>query len=211
MVNLFFELDLLRHALQDKGVDNVTVNNVIVKAKDEINALIEEHGQRALENAVEIGAEKKSAEFINQLRFDTLHFEVDTETRKLDFSEPPRPMLPHLLRNAKMNKDGSGFYKVIPVGKPHDAPKFSTSIVDAQRKIIAARVEEAHARRKAIAPVESKIGFRTASSKQDAAHQWVSPAKDKNFTEDIRAINTQLRDTLEIEIRRVIQSYLEMF
>jgi hypothetical protein len=211
VVNVFFELDRLRSALLARGVDDRTINNIVAKARKEIDALFQYHGESAIDLAVQLGVEKRSPEFINELRLDALNFEVDTDSGRLDFSEPPKPMLPHLLKNAKPMKDGSGVYKVIPVGKPGDRPRVSTSIIDAQKKIMTDRAEQAKIRQRAIAPTGSKLEWKTATSKQDPQVQWVQPAKDKDFTSDVKAINIELTETLDKGIRDIINGYLEMF
>lgn len=210
MINVFFELDRLRNHLATRGVDEATIDLVISKARDEIDTVVAMRGQEAIDEAVEIGAQKESADFINDLRLDTLNFEVKTHSGQLNFDEPPRPMLPYLLKNAKPMKDGSGVYKVIPVGKPGIKPSFAKNIFDEQRRISAERIEQARARARAIAPQGSQI-FRTATSKQDPTKQWVQPAKEKDFTEDVATINQNLRDSLDDTIRDIINSYLDMF
>lgn len=210
MVNVFFELDRLRAHLVSKGVDEATVNSVVSKAGNEISTLVKIRGEEAIDEAVQIGAEKESADFINELRLDAINFQVKTESGQLDFSEPPRPMLPFLLKNAKPIKDGSGVYKLIPVGKSGNKPSFSKNIIDAQRRISAERSERAKAQAKAMAPIGSQI-FRTATSKQDPTEKWVQPAKEKNFTADVAAINQNLQSSLDDSIRDIINNYMELF
>lgn len=211
MLNIFFELDRLRDELNFRGVDSLTVNNVVAKARREIEDLIREKGQAAIEEAVAIGVEKRSPEFINELHLDGLTFEVETDSGRLDFSEPPRPMLPYLLKNATPTKKGDGVYKIIPVGKPGDRAKVSTFITDYQKRIVAERIERAKERQRAIAPEGSKFGFRTASSKQDPMTQWVQKAKDKDFTAEMEEINQNLSEELDGLIRDIIESYIDMF
>lgn len=210
MVNVFFELYRLRAYLISKDIDSDTIERIISKANSEITTLVEQRGNQALEKAVQIGAQKESAEFINELRLDTINFEVSTESGSLDFSTPPRPMLPFLLNNAKPIKDGSGVYKVIPVGGPSTKPPFSINIIDAQRKISAERIEVAKAQARTIAPSGSKI-FRTATSKQDATKQWVQPAKEKDFTADMKEVNQELQASLDDSIYEIINNYMELY
>lgn len=210
MINVFFELDRLRSHLSIRGVDSDTIEQVVSRARGEIETVAASRGQEAIDEAVEIGAQKESADFINQLRLDTFNFEVKTESGQLNFDEPPRPMLPFLLKNAKPIKDGSGVYKIVPVGKPGNKPSFAKNIVDEQRRISAERIEAAKARARAIAPPGSQI-FRTATSKQDPTTQWVQPAKEKDFTEDMANINLNLRNSLDDTIRDIINNYLDMF
>lgn len=210
MINTFFELDRLRAHLISKGVDVATVDQVISRASGEINAVATMCGEEAIDEAVSIGAQKESADFINELRLDTTNFEVRTESGQLQFDEPPRPMLPYLLKNAKPIKDGSGVYKVIPVGKSGNKPSFAKNIVDEQRRVSAERIEAAKTRARAMAPKGSQI-FRTATSKQDPTTKWVQPAKEKNFTEEVASINQNLRNSLDDAIHDIISNYMEMF
>jgi hypothetical protein len=210
MLNVFFELDRLRSYVISKGVDECIADKIVSKAHAEIDALVKSRGEAAIDEAVSIGAQKESADFINELRLDALNFQVTTESGQLDFSEPPKPMLPFLLKNAKPIKDGSGVYKVIPVGKPGNKPSFSKNIVDEQRRISAERIEAARAQAKAIAPAGSQI-FRTATSKQDPTAQWVKPAQDKDFRHNIASINQDLRQSLDDSIRDIINNYMELY
>lgn len=210
MINAFFELDRLRVHLLSKGVDEKVADKIVAKAKAEIDAAVQAQGQAAIDQAVEIGAQKESADFINQLRLDATRFEIETESGQLEFDEPPRPMLPYLLKNAKPMKDGSGVYKVIPVGKPGVKPSFAKDIVEEQRRISAERVAAAKQRARDIAPHGSQI-FRTATSKQDPTTQWVQPAKEKDFRDDMAAINQNLRESLDDSIRDIISNYMEMY
>lgn len=210
MVNVFFEIDRLRSHLQSRGVDEATVDRIVSKASAEISAVANIRGEQAVDEAVSIGAQKESADFINQLRLDALNFQVITESGQLNFSEPPRPMLPFLLKNAKPMKDGSGVYKVVPVGKPGNKPSFARSIIDEQRRISAERIETAKTRARAIAPAGSQI-FRTASSKQDASTKWVQSAKEKDFTNDVAIINQNLQDSMDDHINDIISKYMELF
>ncbi|CAN5950523.1 unnamed protein product [Sphagnum jensenii] len=90
--------------------------------------------------------------------------EVRTESGNLEFTEPPFPMLDRLLQNAKPIKDGSGVYKVIPVGSTgNDRPKVSTNIYDAAKQINAERIENAKRQYQSIIPGKKNVQFRTAT------------------------------------------------
>lgn len=210
MVNIFFELNDLRHYLTTRGVDGITVNRLVDKARKEIEAVVQQHGQAAVDQAVEIGAQKESADFINAIQFDTFHFEIATDNGQLNFDEPPRPMMPYLLKNAKPMRDGSGVYKVVPVGKKGSKPSFAKNIWDEQKRISAERIENAKAQARSIAPAGSQA-FRTVTSKQDPNTQWVQPAKEKDFTQDVYDINQDLRNTISNAISDIIDSYKEMY
>ena len=75
MLNVFFELDRLRSHLSIRGIDEATIDNIVSKASAEIDTLVKIRGESAIEEAVQIGAEKESADFINELRLD-LHIQL---------------------------------------------------------------------------------------------------------------------------------------
>lgn len=211
MTNIFFELDKLRHILKNKGLDAKTVELIVNKAGREITEAFKEQGDSAMQLAIEAGVAQRSPEFINELHLDPENLRIITESGNTDFSDPPFPMLPKLLQNAEPMKDGSGVYKVIPVGAPgKDRPKVSTNIYDAMKKVQAERVEAARKQYQAIAP-KGAVQFRTATSKQDTTRQWVLPATQKDFTEQVSTLNKELEETMEAKIRDILRSYEEGF
>jgi hypothetical protein len=213
MINLLMELDYLKIILINKGFDEKTADSIIEKARSEINSIIEQESGAAMQLAIEEGVEKESADFINQLKLNRINLELTTESGNMDFSEPPKPMLPFLLRNAKPIKDGSGVYKIIPVGSPSSKPKplVSSNIYDAWKHENAVRAEAAKVRRQNITPKGSVADFKTATSKQNSATQWVQPAKEKDFTESVDNINRQLSESLDDKIKSILQEYMEAY
>jgi hypothetical protein len=212
MPNIFFELDRLKVSLENKGLDSETVERIMQKASSEIGSAFSAHGEAALQQAIEAGVSKRSADFINDLKLDSINMQLTTQSGNLDFSEPPFPMLPKLLQGAKPIKDGSGVYKVIPVGAPSsNRPKIATNIYDAWKQVNTERLEAAKAQYDRVAPKGSKTQFRTATSKQNANTQWVMPAKNKDFSEDVSSINKGLEVSMEETIRDIIRNYEESF
>lgn len=213
MVNLNFELERLRATLRSRGIAENTIEQITNKARLEILSEFQTQAESAMELAVEAGVQKDSVDFINEIRPNAITMELMTDSGNLEFSEPPYPMLPWLLKNAKPMKDGSGVYKVIPVGAPSKNPKPSMAgnIFDAQKAIMTARAEEAKRQYDRVKPKGSKATFRTASSKQSAETKWVKPAKEADFTEEVKGINNELSETMEQVIQRIIESYVEAF
>lgn len=213
MFNVYFELDRLHTALINKGIDEDVAVRIVEKARSQIDATITEEGQAAMQTAIAEGVAKRSPEFINQLKLNRISLALDTDSGNMDFSEPALPMLPFLLQGAKPMKDGSGVYKVIPVGgeggKPR--PNVSTNIYDAWKKENAARIEASQAQYQKISPRGSKAQFRTATSKQSSQSQWVQPAKDKDFSEVVQGINKELTNSLEGRIRDILREFEEGF
>lgn len=214
MPNILFELDRLRTSLTNKGLDSETVERLVSKASNEIKQAFSEQGEAAMQLAIEAGVEKRSPDFINDLKMDEVNMELTTMSNNFDFTEPPFPMLSKLLQggNIKPMKDGSGVYKVIPVGSQGKTRSaISSNIYDVQKALHASRLEEAKAQYSKVAPRGSKSQFRTATSKQDANTQWVLPEQPKDFTEDVKNINSNLSDSMESIIKDIVSSYEENF
>lgn len=212
MVNLFFELEKLRSTLRNKGLSETTVDQIVKKAETEIYTVYSQKMGEAMDRAVEVGVQKESVDFINELRPRPGAFELTTDSGNMNFSTPPIPMLPWLLKNAKPMKDGSGVYKVIPVGgEGRKKPSMVGNIFDAQKAIAAERAETAKEQYRKITPKDSKATFRTATSKQNPHEKWVIPPKDKDFTEDLRGINEELKQSLGEAVLQIIREYEEQF
>jgi hypothetical protein len=214
MINIHLEIERLKASLLSRGLDPETVEELAAKAEQEITFSLRERLDSAVEMAVQSGVQKDSADFINELRPRPDAFMLETESGITDFSDPPFPMLDVLLANgAKPMKDGSGVYKVIPVGSPSKKPKLPihTNIFDAQKAITAERYTNALSQYSKIAPKNSKVQFRTVTSKQSRSTQWVLPAKEKDFTADLQEINSMLTDSHDDIVLQVIKSYEEGF
>ena len=209
MVSTFLDLERLRSTLKTKGLDEETITGILAQADQELQAELKQLMDNAMDQAIQAGVAKSSAEFINDLRPSPSAFLLETESGKTDFSDPPFPMLDSLLKGAKPTKDGSGLYKVIPVGKPGNKKQFFSDIIDAQKAIAAERHIAATSQYNKIAPSGSATQFRTATSKQSRTSQWVRPATDKDFAADLAGINTSLEESVRDVIERVIRSYEE--
>lgn len=110
------EIDKLRQRLRFKNLSEQVISEICDDVARDISHASTDILADAMEEAVKAGAEAKSIKFINELKVvrSSNSFRIGTDSGKLDFSEPPFPMLPKLLKNAKTAKDGSQ-YKVIPV------------------------------------------------------------------------------------------------
>lgn len=214
MVNIFLEIERLKSTLRSRGMDEEFVDTIAAKAHDEITLAVRERLDNAMDLAIQSGVQKDSAQFINELRPRPDAFMLDTASGMTDFTEPPMPMLDKLLaRGAKPMKDGSGVYKVIPVGKPSERSKtpIAHNIFDAQKAISAERYASAVSQYNKVAPKGSKVEFRTATSKQNRATQWVMPEKPKDFTEDLAEINNLLGQEYDALVLGIIRTYEESF
>lgn len=214
MLNIFLELERLKSTLLSQGIDPEHVDIIAANAEVEISLALKNRLDQAMEQAIQSGIQKDSADFINELRPRPDAFVLETSSGQTDFTEPPLPMLDKLLaKNAKPLKDGSGVYKIIPVGKSGDKAKspIHTNIFDAQKALAAERYESSLAQYNKIIPKGSKVNFRTATSKQNRATQWVLPEKPKDFTEDLADINNTLGSEYDSIVLNIIRNYEEGF
>lgn len=116
MLDARAEIDTLRQRLRMKNISERIVDSICDNAARDISTIAVDLLANAAEEAVRAGQSSKSVDFISEIAV-TEHggqFMIDTMTGQHDFSEPPFPMLPKLLKNAKIAKDGS-LYKVIPI------------------------------------------------------------------------------------------------
>lgn len=119
MLDANAEIARLRQKLQIKSLSDDVIDSICDEAANEINMLTSDLLADAMLTAVELG--KGSDEFISEVKAirHSNFFSIGTESGRTDFSEPPFPMLPKLLKNAKVAKDGS-LYKVIPMKNKTD-------------------------------------------------------------------------------------------
>lgn len=213
MINIYLELERLKSSLLSRGLEMDIVNQIVSKAEIEISMALRERLDDAMDVAIQSGVQKQSADFINELRPREDAFILETESGITDFSDPPLPMLDKLLaKGAKPLKDGSGVYKIIPVGGNNTKrPPIHTNIFDAQKAISAERYENAVNQYAKVAPKGSKVNFRTVTSKQNRNTQWVLPAKEKDFTEDLSQINNLLAESYDSVVLNIIRSYEDGF
>ena len=124
MLDANMEIDKLRGRLRFKNLNENIINVICHDVAMEISSASTDLLANAMEEAVQAGAGARSAKFISELKVSTGggHFSIDTDSGHHDFSEPPFPMLPKLLKNAKTAKDGSQ-YKVIPIRSKGDTNK----------------------------------------------------------------------------------------
>lgn len=231
------ELQRLKWNLVNSGYSEDEAHEIMDIAAIEISNSIADAVANALQQAEEMGISQKASDFLSQLGAVQTgnSFMIATDSGQTDFSEPPFPMLPRLLKNAKMAKDGS-MYKRIPVRGKSAVPKNSyqasqdrqSALDDAKQRIkdevgkaiqspnvnkAASSYAEAY-RQNRVQKIDNQhsgsVGvpeIRTASSKQNPQTQWVMPGKDADFTGALMDINANLRATIEEIIRQITAKY----
>ena len=147
MINIDFELDRLRNDLKWKGIDNATVDRVVNFAQDDVYDAIDDIVENAMLEAAQIGEAMEVDNFVEQLQVmrDSGTYHIKTISGKTDFSEPPFPMLPKLLKNAKTSKDGVKYRHIPMPDRTREAP--ATNIFDMRARANQERKQEVQRRK----------------------------------------------------------------
>jgi len=173
-----FEVDRLKQTLIFKGLSESEANELSTLAMQDIseamNSLAFDAASQAAEAGMSMGAEK----FVEQIQIIDVGgiFKVATSSGKTDFSLPPFPMLPRLLKNAKVAKDGS-LYRVIPVGSKSASRKRNlTTLSDVQQDINKQHVVDLETRKQILKEARSisLTGGSSAFSGLQKAQQLLS-------------------------------------
>lgn len=116
MIDARSEIQLLRQRLRMKNLSETLIDDICDEVSRDISMITSDILADAMNEAVAVGGDVGSVDLIEELKAVRTgpSFEIITNSGRTDFSEPPFPMLPKLLKNAKVAKDGS-LYKVIPI------------------------------------------------------------------------------------------------
>lgn len=221
------KINMLRQHLRSIGLDATETEGLCDEARKEIGEQMKSIVSSAVVEAENEGSAIGADEFLSQIRLDvdSGYIQISTDSGQLDFSLPPTPMLPWMLKNAKVAKDGSR-YKVIPVGqstgsKPKPAAKdimsglgalnSSESNLDSMAEAMAQAFTGGASKKMAdrqAPPSAGKPEFRIASDKQDAARQWVAPAKDLDMSGMVMQLNNRMREEVDRVCDEIIERYV---
>jgi hypothetical protein len=232
MLNVDSEISQLKSKLTMAGYPNELVNEMAEEASSLINKMIDDSVSEAYNAAAEMGYVSGLDEFVKELRVMKMgnSFKIWTESGSTDFSDPPFPMLPKLLKNANIAKDGTKF-KVIPIRDRGAMVMTSDQVtreMNAERQSISkARENKPYAqgdrpanflemystqkarvdRKRQFEKQTGAVSFRTASSKQDANTQWVHPAKQADMAGVLNDINRDLEKQIDEIVSFVVSRY----
>jgi len=232
MLNVTDEINRLKLKLSMDRVPYDIISGVESEIRQEIAERTYEALDSAMQRAHEVGEEYKIDKFLGELTAVKVGdgFTITTDSGDTNFSTAPFPMLPKLLKNAKVAKDGST-YKVIPMVKKGtaglttektmgdlnrarqdmkslrghkrlDSSSRGDTFIDMYNK--QRSTYKSHYQKKELS---GKVDFRTASSKQDANTQWVHPGRNADMTDTLKTINDDLYDQVQDIIRDVIFKY----
>ena len=238
MLHIEHEIDQLRNKLNFKypgHVYSIIIENMMVEARGEISEAVSDVLAEAIDEAAYLGEEMQAYEFVQELRAIRVggSFEIITDSGKTDWSTPPRKMLPDLLKNAKVSKEGTR-YKVIPIKDTGVTTEAIMQNLASKRKQnrLANRKNKGQSANKTISEQASELAalmygsaashnvpgrhdestatvthFRTASSKQDESTMWVHPGQKKDMTANLRRINDTMLHTIDDSVKQIITKY----
>jgi hypothetical protein len=123
-----------------KNMSEGVVDDICDEASRDISFATADILADAMSEAVEVAGDIGSVDLMSELKAIRTGptFEIITDSGKTDFSEPPFPMLPKLLKNANVAQDGS-LYKVIPMKQKTTNKRMSVTIEAALENINNAR------------------------------------------------------------------------
>ena len=165
----------LRSMLQLAGVDAEEIDARCADAAREISDELANIVHNAINEAEQRGLEMGATDFVAELTINVAgsNIYIATDSGRTDFSNPPWPMLPGLLRNAKISKKTGHRYKRIPMGK-QSAPRDSMSAT-ADR---ADALEQSKARiRDDISERSSVVNVNRAAQQYAQEHRNTRPTK----------------------------------
>lgn len=130
-------IDILIQKLRMKGTPERVLDETIDEINTRIGNAVEDAVVQAYYEAKEIGDSRDLDKFTEELEINRFGSQpsIGTRSGQTDFSTPPFPMLPKLLKNAKIAKDGSR-YKIIPIKKKGTTSltkQQTTNLLDTQR------------------------------------------------------------------------------
>lgn len=180
------EIERLRQKLRFKNLSESIIDEICDEAALEISRVTSDLLADAMEEAVAAGQDAKSADFIEQIKAirNGSSYQITTSSGKTDFSEAPFPMLPSLLKNAKVAKDGS-LYKVIPIKQKSANGATVSRTTDAAMQNInnarqAAKKERDNTPRSSASPNALK-GMDTVAAMQEISKFRKSQTKEKTL------------------------------
>ena len=201
MLDVEHEIQMFKQDLMMSGLEDDYISVLVVDLRRELREGIESIVDYGRQQAEEIGAQFDSEQFLKELnvsKFGDMYV-IDTISGRTDFSVPPFQMLPHLLKNGKIAKDGS-IYKVIPV-KQNNEPRNTQNVMKSMNNARTVARDKRRAER------NGNVNFRVASSKQDPNSKWVHPGFKRDFTDMLRQINDDMNYQVESFIRDTIDKY----
>jgi hypothetical protein len=199
MLDAHSEVTRLRQSLRLKGFSENMIDTICADVVREISSMTSDLLADAMNEAVNVGGDIGSVDMIEELRAvrSSGSFEIITDSGKTDFSEAPFPMLPKLLKNAKVSSEGH-LYKVIPIenkgakGTSPNSKKISVTVDAAYRSVNEAR-KSAKADRDAVKTSDSSLSKMDPLSNATtlAAMQSLSNARNRNASAGMEKTKTR--------------------
>lgn len=204
MVDIASEINRLRQSLLSLDIEFNEVEGICRQASSEIEQTMADIAENFLNYARELVLSVGGGDVVDQLEIVQRgeYPAITTNSGSTDFTVPELHMLPHLLKNAKMSKDGT-LYKVIPIGHSNNRPK---DIFSAYQNVNQSR-QMANINQRDMNKNKREITFRTATSKQDPGSQWVLPPRNYDIAMFLIDINSQLEVAVDSSVLDIVAVY----
>jgi len=181
------EIQRLRQRLKMKNLSDKVIDQICDEVSRDISSRTSDILADAMNDAINAGGDAMSIDFIDEIKAvrSGPSFDIVTDSGKSDFSEAPFPMLPRLLKNAKVAKDGS-LYKVIPIkqkgsSNKNTATSTTVALSNVENARLRAKEERANDQRGYTSPDAMK-GMDTLSAMQQISksRQKQPKTREKN-------------------------------
>lgn len=204
MVNLHEEAHRIQTRLQLNNLDPRTIEMMLAALNMELEQAINTAADYALQEARRLGS-GLGEDFLSSMTIIRDHsgVKIGTSTGQTGFFLPPLPMLPRLLKNAKVSKKTGMRYKQIPIAqtRPVNGPP---NMFDGQAAFNAAGAQKGASKSR---NHSGSVVFRTATSNQNPATQWVLPEKKIDAAPLLDYINQQLEQNVKVAVDHIIERY----
>jgi len=204
MVNLHEEVHRIQTRLQLNNLDPRTIEMMLAALNMELEQAINAAADYALQEARQLG-HGLGEDFLSSVTIIRDHsgVKIGTSTGQTGFFLPPLPMLPRLLKNAKVSKKTGMRYKQIPIDQ-------SRSVNGPPNMFDGQAAHNATVTQKRASKQGNRSGsvvFRTATSDQNPATQWVLPEKKIDAAPLLDYINQQLEQNVKVAVDHIIERY----
>lgn len=186
MLDANAEIARLRQRLRFKGLSDSAIDSICDEAAAEISNTTSNLLADAMNEAVNAGGDVQSVDFIDELRAvrHGSSFQITTDSGKTDFTQAPFPMLPRLLKNAKVSKVDGSLYKVIPIkqktpdGKNDTSKATASAMININAARQAAKAEKQAKDGRSVASTDAMRGMDTVAAMQAISKSKTAKHKD---------------------------------
>jgi hypothetical protein len=204
--------------LRNQGISEEAIRDICSRAKNDIDLAIADIVESRTQDAINIGEYLGIDNIRDSIVMERIedYQQITTSNGTADFSTPPFPMMPKLLKEAYTAKDGSS-YKRIPIAARGQSEKRDAyiSIFEAQQALDKNNTDTLKQRRqewlskKNETRMASLHNIKTISSKQGSS-SWKHPGVNRDMTKIMHDINMHIMDDIRRSVDDIVRRYGEV-